>query len=639
MTTRPTAAATDSAIVARVRRWLPDVLGPLEALYGSDAANVAAALEAVAAATARARTGELADADEARLLDPEWFQSPAHVGYVAYVEQFGPTLRDVASRVDYLRELGVTYLHLMKVIRARPEPSDGGFAVADYRDVDPELGTVEDLRTVCAVLRSHGISVCLDFVMNHTAREHEWAMKAMGGDPHFRDYYLCFEDRTLPDRYEETLPEVFPELAPGNFTWEEDLRAYVWTTFNTYQWDLNYRNPNVLVEMFENLCFLANTGVDVMRLDAVAFTWKRLGTDCQNQPEAHLIVQVLRAFMAVAAPAVLLKAEAIVGPRDLTAYLGAHRLERRECQLAYHNQLMVLIWSALATREASMISTAMANLPPTPFDAAWATYVRCHDDIGWAIDDHDAAAAGVTGAGHRAFLSSFYRGDFPGTFGHGVPFSSNPLTGDERTCGMTADLCGLADARSVGDAAAVELGIRRFLLAYALAASFGMPLLYMGDELALEGDLSYQSDPARADDSRWIHRPAMNWSLAAQRAEAGTVEHRIFSELVRLLSVRASLGGMWQGGSVRILPASDHRVFAAVRDHRRHGAVVIVANFAEHEVSVDGALVANAGLSGPVSDATPALWRDGRLQLAPLSVRWLVEADASTVVPVPGRRS
>jgi amylosucrase len=638
LTARLTGAGYDETaqqlFLLRLRAALKEIVPVLRSLYpNSPAEALVEQFAHVASDAAVARKAALRRRDVERLVDPLWFQAPDAVGYVAYAEQFGPTLSDVAKRADYLSELGVKYFHLMNVLKARPAPNDGGFAVQDYRSVSEERGTIDDLESLADTLRDANVSLCLDLVMNHTAAEHEWAQAAREGNETYRDYYLLYPDRTAPDAFELDLPEVFPDMAPGNFTWNAELNAWVWTTFNTYQWDLNYANPNVLLDMFSIMCFLGNRGVESLRLDAVAFTWKRLGTNCQNQPEAHLIVQVLRALMSAVAPSVLLKAEAIVGPRELTTYLGAHtngvhQSEFAECQLAYHNQLMVNIWSSLASRDAVLMSQAMRALPQTPANAGWGTYVRCHDDIGWAIDDSDAAAVGVNGAEHRRFLAAFFRGDFPGSFAHGVPFSSNAETGDERTCGMAAALTGISHARTTADSAGLSYGIKRLLLAYGIAASFGMPLLYMGDELALGDDVSYLADPTRADDSRWRQRPTMDWKIADKRMDSGTVEHEMFTGLQALLKARAATPALHQGGLTYVLDVSERSVFAFAKRHPRHGVLLGLANVAEHPVNITRSAIDWAGLTGDTRNVlgNTARFVGGRIEIEPLSLAWIVKA-------------
>jgi amylosucrase len=629
------------ALRHRLRNAIERTAPALAALYPHRPENeVAFDLVSRALAAAADRKYELRAQDTLAAIDREWFQSHEMVGYVAYAEQFGPTIADVAKHLDYLEELGVRYFHLMNVIESRPAPNDGGFAVTNYRNVDQTLGTINDLEALADELRARNIALCLDVVMNHTAAEHEWAKRARAGEQRYRNYYLVFPDRTEPDAFEASLPEVFPELAPGNFTWDDDLNGWVWTTFNTYQWDLNYANPQVLGEMLDINLFLANRGVQALRLDAVAFTWKRKGTNCQNQPEAHLIAQVLRAFVEAVAPSVILKAEAIVGPRELTTYLGAHSIgiynaERPECHIGYHNQLMVNIWSALATRDAVLFAEAMRNLPQTPSQAGWATYVRCHDDIGWAIDDGDARNVGKDGSTHRRFLAQFYRGDFPGSFAHGVPFSANKETGDERTCGTTAALTGLSHARKVNDSTGASFGIRRALLAYGLACSFGMPLIYMGDEIALDNDLSYLQNPTRADDSRWLHRPPMDWVSAENRNELGTVEHLMFSGLQRLVRIRSNTPALHQGGDVYILQLDAPEIFGFIRRHPSKGVLLGLANVSEHDAGVPAAAFGWAGLSHPYETLLTEGVRvvGDRIVVPALSLAWFVESNGFRVVP------
>src|SRR3954469_22150555 len=510
----------DGAFAVRFERWFGDLRGPLQAVYGDDPrfADAWRGLLATIAATAAARPAELRALDHEREITPDWLHRETAIGYVAYVDRFAGTLQGVRERLPSLRELGIGYLHLMPLLRMRPEPNDGGYAVADYGAVEPALGTMDDLRALARDLRAAGMALCIDVVLNHTAREHEWARAALAGDPDKLAYYRTFRDRSVPDAYEQTLPEVFPDIAPGNFTWVEELGRWVWTTFNDYQWDLDYANPEVFRAMAEVMLDLAAVGVDVLRLDAVPFLWKRTGTSSQNQPEVHDVLQAFRALMRMAAPGVAFKAEAIVSPRDLVGYLGAGRHEGKECDLAYHNVLMVMLWSALASGRVGLLTHTLRAMPPVPPGSGWVTYVRCHDDIGWAITDEDAAAVGEDGFTHRRFLADFYAGDFPGSFARGARFQVNPATGDARTSGTAASLAGLEAALEQGDEPAVELAIRRILLLHAFAfAHGGLPLVYMGDELGLRNDWSYGEEPGHREDNRWMHRPAMDWEAAQRR--------------------------------------------------------------------------------------------------------------------------
>lgn len=528
------------------------------------------------------------------------------------------------ARLPYLEELGVTYLHLMPLLATRPGEDDGGYAVSDYRRVRPELGDMDQLERLAGALRRRGISLCVDVVCNHTADTHEWALRALAGEEGYQRRFLMFPDRTLPDRYERTLPEVFPDFSPGNFTWLPQIQRWVWTTFNRFQWDLNYANPAVLEEMLGVILSLANRGVEVLRLDAVAFMWKRLGTDCQNQPEAHAILQVWRALTRVAAPGLLLKAEAIVSPELLVPYLGRGESTGRECELAYHNVLMVLIWSALAEKKVGLMTSALQRMPPIPPTASWMTYARCHDDIGWAITDADAGAVGLDAFAHRDFLSRFYAGEYPGSFARGARFQHNPRTGDARISGALASLAGLERALEEGDPLALELALRRVRLIHGVICAFGgTPLLYMGDELGLTSDYSYLREPALAGDNRWMHRPRMDWDAAALRHDPGTVPGRIFSELRALFAARAACPELHAAAPCRAVHSGSERVLGLLRDSPR-GRLLALFNVSPERQWIPARRLEELGLGGPLRDRLSGLQRGpGDLALEACDMVWL----------------
>ncbi|MGA2012780.1 MAG: alpha-amylase family glycosyl hydrolase [Solirubrobacteraceae bacterium] len=594
----------DAAFAVRFERFFTELRDPLFALYGSDPRFPDAwrALLGAIARTAAQRSDELRRLDHEREITPDWLRREQAVGYVAYVDRFAGTLRGVRERLPYLRELGVSYLHLMPLLRARPEPNDGGYAVEDYGAVQPRLGTIDDLRELSAEMRAHGMVLCIDVVLNHTAAEHAWTARP--------DFYRTFPDRSGPDAYERTLPDVFPATAPGNFTRVGD--RWVWTTFNSFQWDLNYANPEVFVAMTETMLDLAEVGIDVLRLDAAPFLWKRLGTNCQNQPEVHELLQAFRAAVRIAAPGVGFKAEAIVAPRDLIAYLGSGKHERYECDLAYHNVLMVLLWSSLASGRVGLLTGALEAMPRVPPGAGWVTYVRCHDDIGWTITDEDAGRAGEDAHLHRRFLADFYAGDFPGSFARGARFQPEPETGEARTSGTTASLAGLESAATDAD---VELAIRRILLLYAIAfAHGGLPLIYMGDELGL------LNDPAGRDheDNRWMHRPFMDWEAAERRHDPAGVEGRLWDGLRRLIAARRRTRAIHVQGRSQPRRTGNEHVFAIEREHAGE-RLLVVANFTAHPQRV----ALNAGDEAADVDGRP-LERDGELVvLAPYQYLWL----------------
>jgi amylosucrase len=615
----------------RVADRLPDLRAAVAGLY-DDPDAVTDRLVELARATASHRPDRLVARDRARLVSPDWYQSNRRVGYMAYLDRFAGTIRGVADQLPYLDELGIDTVHFLSVAHPRHGENDGGYAIRDFLSPDPRLGSTDELVAMIDGLHEHEIDLCLDLVLNHTSDDHDWAVAARAGSEYHLALYRTYPDRTEPDRWEATLPQVFPEMAPGNFTWNDELRRWVWTTFREFQWDLDYTNPDVLVEMAGVALDLANLGVDILRLDAIAFTWKRLGTNCQNQPEAHLIAQALRAVVGMSAPATILLAEAIVGPSDLLGYLGRHRLERRECELAYHNQLMVQGWSMLASRRAELAGHALAQLPDPPTRATWFTYVRCHDDIGWAIDDADAAACGVTGAGHRAFLAEFYRGDFPGSFARGTPFGVNPEIGDERTSGMTATLAGVTAALAEHDDAALDRAIARILLLYGIAFGFGgIPIVYMGDELCQQDDTAWHDDPVLRHDTRWTHRPSFDRDLADLRNDPTTPTGRVWAGLRHLVETRRACPQLDDvAATSRPFDTTVPGLFGWHRHSPRHGDFVGLANVGD----VPAICYHHPPMPGDAADLLSPGDLD-RWFLAPLQVRWIAEPGGMATVPRP----
>jgi amylosucrase len=621
--------ADRTVLLARLRRHWPDLLAGCVAAYGEEGAHAAERAADVAVRGFLARPAALRLLDLERMVAPDWFQQPRMLGYAAYAERFAGDLRGVAERAPYLAELGVTYLHLMPLLQPREGANDGGYAVQDYRMVRSDLGTNEDLASLAAVLRSHGISLTLDLVLNHVAAEHEWAARARAGEERYRRYFHVFDDRLAPDAFERTLPEVFPDFAPGSFTWDPKLDGWVWTTFNSWQWDVNWHNPDVLCEYADIVCFLANLGVEVLRVDAIAFLWKRLGTDCQNQPEVHALTAALRAVARIAAPATVFKAEAIVGPAQLLPYLGEGPLEGKVSDLAYHNSLMVQTWSALASRDTRLMTQALRRFPRTPSTTSWATYLRCHDDIGWAVDDADAAAVGLSGPAHRAFLSDYYAGSFPGSDARGLVFQENLITGDRRISGTAASLAGVEAALDDGDPERLDLAVRRLLLAHVLTLGFGgLPVLFMGDELALRNDVAWASEPGHEDDNRWVHRPRMPWDTAELRHEVGALEHRVWWGLRHAQSVRSRQPALHAGVDPVVLDPVNPAVLGLLRRHPAQ-ELVVLANVSEHPQVWPRWAVPLAGELHDLLTGRAPEGDGGGLVLGPYAVLWLVAEEPS----------
>jgi amylosucrase len=578
-------------------RWTrseQDLLGPFRAIYGRHP-EIEARLKANLLEHWQKRPAPLKDLDLQRDLIPDWFLSEKMVGYVFYIDRFAGTLLKVLDHIDYLESLGVTYVHFMPCLKPRPGDSDGGYSVMDYRSIDPRLGTIEDFEVVASALRSRGIDVCVDLVLNHTAKEHEWAIKARSGDAAFQNYYWMFETEDLPKQYSKTLVEIFPETAPGSFTHYPDFKRWVWTTFNEHQWDLNWSNPEVFLEIVDIMLHLANKGATCLRLDAVAFMWKRMGTNCQNLPEVHELLQALRAATRIAAPAMIHKAEAIVAPKDLVPYLGKGKHSGREANLAYHNNLMVQFWSSLATRQTALTSYVLKTHFPESFkNASFATYIRCHDDIGWAITEEDAEALpNISGPGHRRFLADFYSGQYPGSFARGAIFQENKDTGDRRNSGSFASLAGLERAKADNDKQEIGLAIQRILMGYALICSYGgMPLLYMGDELGLVNDYGYIADPTKAHDNRWLHRPKMDWKAAAKPEWP---ESELLGGVRHIVARRKALPELAASVPTHVIYCGNETVFGYAR-LADTGPLVCLCNFSQTWQRVPAADIRRLGV-------------------------------------------
>ncbi|MFE4727132.1 alpha-amylase family protein [Microbacterium sp. NPDC056736] len=602
-------AGADAELLARVRRHLPRLHGLFGRLYGDrpDAFDRLRSVVALAAESWHARPESLKQLDRERERHPDWFQSQRMLGGVCYVDRYAGGLAGIRDRIPYFRELGLTYLHLMPLFESPEGNSDGGYAVSSYRRVNPRLGTMAELSDLAAELRQAGISLVVDFIFNHTSNEHEWARKAVAGVAGYEDFYLIYPDRTMPDAYERTTREIFPDDHHGSFVQLPDGR-WIWATFYSFQWDLNYANPAVFEAMAGEMLFLANQGVEVLRMDAVAFIWKRLGTACESLPEAHLLLQAFNAVLRMAAPSLLFKSEAIVHPDEVAEYISPD-----ECQLSYNPLQMALTWEALATRDGRMLQQALERRHALPEGTAWVNYVRSHDDIGWTFADEDAAELGIYGYPHRRFLNDFYVGRVAGSFARGVPFQENPRTGDARVTGTTASLAGI----EAGD----DGGEDRVILAHALALSTGgIPLLYLGDEVAQLNDYSYENDPAQAGDSRWVHRPHRPEHAYAHRTDPTTAAGRVFSRLTTLIASRRDAPEL-AGNDLWPFDAHDDHVVGFLRPGPS-SAILVLANVGDHPVEVDALTL--SGMEPDAEDLVlgrPVSLREGLL-LAAHQVAW-----------------
>lgn len=606
-----TADHVDREFLGNVELHLPRLHHLFVQLYGdrADGFESLASVVDLARRSWAARPADLKAVDRGRASDPDWFADERMVGGVCYVDRYAGGLSGIRDAIPYFRELGLTYLHLMPLFESPEGNSDGGYAVSSYRRVNPKLGTMQELAELAAELRRAGISLVVDFIFNHTSNEHRWAKKAIAGDAGYEDFYLIFPDREMPDAYEQTTREIFPDDHSGSFVQLDDGR-WIWATFYHFQWDLNYANPAVFEAMTGEMLFLANQGVEILRMDAVAFIWKRLGTTCESLPEAHLLLQAFNAVLRMAAPGLLFKSEAIVHPDEVVSYISPE-----ECQISYNPLQMALTWEALATRDARLLQQALERRHALPPGTAWVNYVRSHDDIGWTFADEDAAELGIDGYPHRRFLNDFYVGRAPGSFARGVPFQENPRTGDARVTGTTASLAGIES----GDAG----GEDRVVLAHALALSTGgIPLLYLGDEVAQLNDYGYADRPEEAGDSRWVHRPFRPERAYAERTDATTPAGRVFSRLTRLIDVRRSTPE-FAGNELVAFDARVSSVVAFLRPGDHGFAVFIVANVADTAVEIDALTL--SGLAPEALDIVTShpVWLGAGLTVAAHGVRWL----------------
>ena len=511
------------------------------------------------------RSADLKALDAKRLADPDWYKRNDMVGMMMYTDAFAGTLKGVKKKLGYIEECGVNYIHLMPLLDSPRVRNDGGYAVSDFRKVKPELGTMEDLSELAAECHRRGISVCLDFVMNHTSDEHEWALWARNGKKEYQDRYFFYDTYEIPEQFEKTCPQVFPTTAPGNFTWLEDVKKYVMTTFYPYQWDLNYWNPAVFVEMTDNLLNLTNRGIDIIRIDAVPYIWKQLGTNCRNLPQVHTIVRMLRMICETVCPGVLLLGEVVMEPEKVVPYFGT--VEKPECHMLYNVTTMATTWHTAAVSDVSLLKRQMDIIDALPRQYVFLNYLRCHDDIGWGLDYGWLRGQGLEEVAHKRYLNDYFTGKYPGSDSRGELYNDDPRLGDARLCGTTASLCGLEAAMERKDPEGERRAADRDLMLHGFMLTLsGIPMLYSGDEIGQLNDYRYKEDPKKAADSRYVHRGAFDWKKAGRRKEKGTVENRIFTGLKRLLTLRGSQNVFLNAAAVSTRETYDPSVLCLVRE-------------------------------------------------------------------------
>ncbi|CAG0941695.1 partial amylosucrase, partial [Candidatus Brocadiaceae bacterium] len=547
-----------------------------------------------------ARSPELEKIDIQREQDHNWFLSQQWVGMALYTNGFADNLSDLANKISYFQELGINMVHIMPILMCPTGKSDGGYAVSDFRQIDDRIGTLDDICRLAEEFRKREILLVLDVVVNHTSDEHQWAQRAMMGDKRYQDYYYMFDNREIPDMFEQTMPDIFPETDTGNFTWNAKMQKWVMTVFHEYQWDLNYSNPEVFIEMLDIILFWANQGVDILRLDAVAFLWKKIGTTCQNERNAHLVLQLLKDCCQVTAPGVLFIAEAIVVPSEMIKYFGEDAIVAKECEIAYNATLMALLWDGIATHNAKLLYQGIKNLPHKLERATWLNYVRCHDDIGLGFDDNDVKACDYEPYAHRQFLINYLSGQFSNSPARGLVFMRNDETGDARICGSLASLVGLESALDIGDQQLIQTAINKILLVHSLVMSFGgIPLLYNGDALGVLNDYSYLEDAHKCSDNRWVHRPKINWDRADLRKKQGTVEYTIFNAMKKMIAIRKEISAFADFNNRELLTINNEHLLCFIRfNHQRPSErVLVIANFDAEPQYLNLEEISNKGIN------------------------------------------
>ncbi|MBR1586557.1 MAG: alpha-amylase family protein [Clostridia bacterium] len=559
-------AAWNSEFLSRFRRHEDELKWLYCELYHNDQKAYGAFVDMLYRAW-EDRPEKLKMIDRDREDRPDWYKGHGLVGMLMYVSAFGGTLRGVREKLDYIADCGVNYLHLMPLLESPKGRSDGGYAVSDFRKVQPELGTIDDLAALADDCHERGIAVCLDFVMNHTSEDHAWARRARAGEREYQQRYFFYDDWTIPNAFEQTVPQVFPTTAPGNFTWCDEAKKVVMTTFYPYQWDLNYANPVVFNDMTENMLYLCNHGVDIVRLDAVPYIWKALGTSCRNLKQVHTLVRMMRMVCEIVCPGTLLLGEVVMEPSKVAPYFGT--LEKPECHLLYNVTTMATIWHTVATRDARLLAYQLEQVFALPKAHTFLNYLRCHDDIGWGLDYGFLSQFGQQEVPHKKYLNDYLTGKWPGSPSRGELYNDDPRLGDARLCGTTASLCGVESARESGDQQALDRALRldETLHAFIFTLS-GVPVLYSGDEIAQENDNAYRDDPLKREDSRYLHRGSLDWDKAALRVNQDLPEGRIFSAIQRMEALRGRHPAFDTGADTWLLDTGSDQLLGIGRYHQ-----------------------------------------------------------------------
>lgn len=519
--------------------------------------------------------------DVSREENPDWYKKNDMLGMMFYIDNFAGNMKGVQKKLDYIEKCNVNYIHLMPFLDTVEGRSDGGYAVADFRKVQEKLGTIEDLEKLTLACHKKNINVCMDFVMNHTSEDHEWAKRARQGDGEYMSRYFFYDNDEIPNQYEETVPQVFPTTAPGNFTWLPECNHHVLTTFYPYQWDLNYKNPRVFNEMMYNFLFLANKGIDIIRIDAVPYIWKELGTQCRNLPQVHTIVRMMRIIGEIVCPGILLLGEVVMEPEKVVSYFGT--VEKPECHMLYNVTTMATTWHTVATRDVSLLKKQLDIVNTLPKNYVFLNYLRCHDDIGWGLDYVTLKEEGIKEVSHKKYLNDYFRGYTGSSNSRGELYNEDLVTGDARFCATTASLCGIERAGFEGNEAMMDSAIRLDVMLHAyMFMQSGIPVLYSGDEIGQVNDYTYKEDINKVQDSRYLHRGTFIWENAEKIEDLTTVEGRIFSALDKLETIRKTEKAFVSNADTWTIETYEKELLCIGR-YYEGDKIIGIFNFSEHD--------------------------------------------------------
>ncbi|WP_165569494.1 alpha-amylase family glycosyl hydrolase [Corallincola luteus] len=573
------------------------------------------------------RPTRLAQRDSERVKDPDFYNDHKMIGASCYIDLFAGDIQGMIGKIDYFKSLGITYLYILPPFKVPTGANDGGFAVSDYKTIRPDLGTMDEMTVFIEKCHENGIDVVLDFVLNHTADDHEWALKAQQGLPEFEDFYMFFDDENEVNEIIQHVEATFPDKGE-NIVFNPKVNRWVWTTFMLNQWDLNYHNPNVLAGMLDNVLFLANVGVDVLRLDAVSLVWKEKGTSCKSLPQIQTLVRLFTGLAKLAAPSMQFKSEAIVKPQEVAEYV-----DHDSATLAYRPLLSSTLWHALATGSADLIGTSLERWSALPKHCTWINYIRSHDDVPWVFSDLDIQFTGADAAATKLFLDTFYSGQHEDSFAKGLPFMRDKDTHLARISGTTASLAGLESALASADPSATSMAIQRIALLHSVFMSVGgLPLIYLGDEVAALNDYSFNHIPAKQDDSRWVNRPMKLWQQDDEALQSpSSPTFQVYHAIRRMIAVRKNEPSL-TNAAIKVLNVGQRAVLCYRRGEGK-AAVTVMANFSEFSVDINPHYLAINDISGQFVDQLNEQAIDSKtgITLAPYQSLWLKNNNSKAV--------